>query len=318
MKSIRKFLSLLLILSLTAAALLSFSSCLEREQTDGAVVRVGVMAGPTGMGLAKLMNDESKKDRYEFTVYSDPSIGVADLSAANIDLLCLPTNTAANLYAKSGAEVLAINCLGSLYLVTDGTETISSLADLEGKTVYTSVPASTTGPILNYLLGLAGVHATIETVADHDTLVGRVASGAAHIAVLPEPKVTALTLQKDTVQVALNLSTEWSKLSESPLTMGCIVAREAFLKEHRESANAFLDDCKASIEYIGARENLDGAAEMIVSAGVLPKLPIAKKALNNLYGSIVYLDGNEMKSALEGFYDAIGQARPANGFYYGK
>lgn len=331
----KKLLALLLLLTLALASAFSLVSCVntdgkndETQNTvddktpatadDETVIRIGVMAGPTGMGMAALMQDETKAARYDFRVYSDPSIGVADLSAGKLDMLCLPTNTAANLYAKTGAKVLAINCLGSLYLVTGEGETVASLSDLEGKTVYTSVPGSTTGPILSHLLSLAGVHATIETVADHDSLVAKVAKGEASIAVLPEPKVTALTMQNSAVKVALNLSSEWENLSESPLTMGCIVVRDAFLGEHRAITERFVDDYKASIEYIGNKENHDAAAQMIVDAGVLPKLPIANKALTNLYGSIVYLDGAEMKAALEGFYDAIGQAKPADAFYFSK
>ena len=44
---------------------------------------------------------------------------------------------------------------------------------------------------------------------------------------------------------------------------------------------------------------------------------LANSALTNLYGSIVYIDGAEMKIALEGFYTAIGYALPADSFYYG-
>ena len=55
-----------------------------------------------------------------------------------------------------------------------------------------------------------------------------------------------------------------------------------------------------------------------IEAGILPKAAIAKKALNNLYGSIVYLDGAEMKSALVSFYTAIGMYLPNDEIYYEK
>ena len=72
------------------------------------------------------------------------------------------------------------------------------------------------------------------------------------------------------------------------------------------------------------KANLESAAQMIVDAGVLPKLPVAKKALANLEGSIAYLDGEAMKAALVSFYQvlltsmpaSIGGALPNDSFYY--
>ena len=82
---------------------------------------------------------------------------------------------------------------------------------------------------------------------------------------------------------------------------------------------------KDSINYISNPDNLDSAAQMIYDMGVLPKLQIAKKSLANLKGSIAYIDGEEMKAALNEFYNvlidsmpqSIGNKLPDNAFYYG-
>ena len=124
--------------------------------------RVGVMSGPTGMGLAKLMADGG--DAYAWEIYSAPTNATADLASGAIDLLCLPTNTAAALAVKQAdyITVLAVNCLGSLYLLTDADTRIETVADLEGKTIWASVPSSTTKPILETILQRSGVNATVE------------------------------------------------------------------------------------------------------------------------------------------------------------
>ena len=134
----------------------------------------------------------------------------------------------------------------------------------------------------------------------------------------PEPKATAAMKQNLAYSIDLNLSKEWDKVSNEPLTMGCIVVRNDFLKEHKSVVDKFLVEYKESINYVGSPDNHDVAAQLIVDAGILPQLPIAKSALTNLYGSIVYIDGNEMESALKGFYDAIDQVKlPGDDFYYG-
>ncbi len=306
-------------LILTFALILGiFTSC-NTGNSDDTVINIGVMSGPTGMGMAKLMNDESVETKYNFTVYSDPSIGTTDLISGTLDMLCLPTNAAAKLsLTNQDVSVLAVNCLGSLYLLTDNNNTVTSVKDLEGKTIYTSVPTSTTKPIVEYILKQNKVNATIEVVQDHDTLVAMLATGEAPIAVLPEPKVTAALLTNKAYSVDLNLSTEWSNISDSPLTMGCIVVRNEFAKEHKVLVKNFLEDYEASIEYINNKENIESASQMIVDAQVLPKLPVAKGALSNLYGSIVYQDGKKMKKSLVAFYNAIGHDLPDDTFYYEK
>ena len=319
----KKLTALLLALTL---CLLAFTACGKDDgdkNTDNTPVKIniGVMSGPTGMGMAKLINDNGQdSDKYGFTVYSSPDAGTTDLASGKLDMLCLPTNAAANISNKKAdyISVISINCLGSLYLVTDDTVEVKGIEDLAGKTIYTSVATSTTKPIIEYILKENDISAEIVVELDHDVLVAKLVSGEAPIAVLPEPKVSAALISNPTCSVDLNISEEWSKISETPLTMGCIVVRNDFLKANKSSVDAFLSEYKASIEYINDKNNTDSAAEMIVAAGVLPKLPVAKKALGNLYGSIVYQDGEAMKNSLVAFYNAIGCALPSDSFYYEK
>ena len=100
--------------------------------------------------------------------------------------------------------------------------------------------------------------------------------------------------------------------------MGCIIFKKDFVNKNEDAVDAFLSEYKSSIEYINDKNNNTDAASMIVSAGILPKEAIAKKALTNLYGSIVYIDGDEMKMALVGFYNVIGLDLPDDDFYYEK
>lgn len=323
MKSMKKLVSLLLTLSLLLTSLLtvaSLTSC-GTESEAATTLRVGVMTGPTGMGMAKLMQDSTEEELpYFFTVYGNPDAGLSDFAAGTIDMLCLPTNTAAALSVKQSdyLTVLALNCLGTLYVVTDGSVTVSSIQDLAGKTIHTSVANSTTKPILEFILSQNGITADIVVEKDHDTLVTSLAQGKAPIAVLPEPKVSQATLQNSDLTVALNLSQEWDKVSDSPLTMGCLVVKNDCLRQYPQAVNHFLTAYKASIEDVADPANADAAAQWIVSAGILPKLPIATRALANLRGSLVYQEGAEMRQSLTDFYRAIGQTQPDDSFFYEK
>jgi len=161
---------------------------------------------------------------------------------------------------------------------------------------------------------------TLVSEADHDKVAAKIAMGEIEIAVLPEPKATvAINTAKAAgynYSIKLNLSDEWSDVSENELAMGCIAVRGELVNTNEKALVEFLTEYKASIEYIGNEDNHASAAEMIVTAGILPKLPIAKSALNNLYGAIVYEDGQDMKATLVDFYDAISLTKPNDTFYY--
>lgn len=315
----KKIIALLLTIIVATCALVSCGT----DDGELSTIKIGVMNGPTGMGMAKLINDNgTESEKYVFASFSSPTDATASLANGELDMLCVPTNLAANL-AKANSEyisVAAVNCLGSLYVVSDGSVELNSLADLAGKTVYCGEPTSTTPSILNYLFGIYDIDVDLRIESTNEVVSAKMTAGEISIAVLPEPKATAAILSAKqssyTYSIALNISKEWSEKSDSPLTMGCIIVKNTFLTENKATVDAFLAEYKNSIEYIANPDNHDTAAQMIVDAGILPKLPVANSALTNLYGSIVYLEGAEMKNALEGFYTAIGYALPADSFYY--
>lgn len=317
----KKFFALIHVL---ATLLFTFVAC--GEPKDEAVkINIGVMSGPTGMGMAKLMNDNGvDSDKYAFSTFSSPTDATASLANGELDMLCVPTNLAANLANKQSdyVTVLSINCLGSLYLVSDGSLEIDSIDDLAGQTIYYGEATSTTGPILDYILAQNDVTATLVCEDTMDAVAAKMVNGEISLAVLPEPRASAAMISAKAANknysIALNLSDEWSNVSDSPLTMGCIIVRNDFLADNKSTVDAFLSEYKTSIEYVNNSENHEAAAQMIVDAGVLPKLPVAKSALTNLYGSIVYMDGDEMIEALEDFYVAIEISLPTDEFYYEK
>jgi NitT/TauT family transport system substrate-binding protein len=193
------------------------------------------------MGIAKMISDNGfDSDKYSFTVFGDPVSAQDAFIAGDLDAICFPTNNAAKLYAKTNGQlyVTAINCLGSLYVISSQNVTINNIQDLEGKTIYASVPNSTTGAIIEYILKENNINAEVsftldgEELTSHDLLATRIGEGKIDIAILPEPKATATILTNPALglSIDLNLSTEWERVSEStePLTMGCIIFNKKF------------------------------------------------------------------------------------------
>ena len=116
------------------------------------------------------------------------------------------------------------------------------------------------------------------------------------------------------LRIALDLTKEWDALENgSTLITGVLVVRTEFVKEHADQISTFLDEYKASAEY--ANSNVDDAATLIEKYDIV-KAAIAKKALP--YCNITFMEGEEMKAAMNGYlqtrYDqapaAIGGAMP--------
>lgn len=335
----KKTISLLLTIVIGTMLLFSLASC---TPADDYQLKIGYLNGPTGMGMAKLISDnggENGNDKYTFTATTAELVGAA-VSSGVFDIACMPTNAAATLYNKnSNIEILAINCLNSIYVITDKNTTISSFADLNGQTIYTC-KGGTPAPILNALLDAYDIDATVtnefngEIIAKPEdlTAVLTAKNGAPAIVVAPEPIITSANLALKSDQsndneysIDIDLGAVWKHKFNTDITMGCIVANKNVIENHKGLVNAFLAEYKASIEYIGASENIDTAAQLIKDAGIMAAVPAAKNALTNLNsgGYIAYLDGNDMKSALAKVYEAfgmqlIGGKLPDDDFYYEK
>lgn len=321
----KKILSLTLAIILVVVSLFAFASCAKK--TDD-TIRVTTLNGTTGFGMAPLMKENSlgnTNNKYEFSVQSDPAVVSAGLMNGSIDIAALPTNAAANVYNKTGGDVqiIAINTLGVLYVVTNGVE-INSISDLESKTIY--CPAQNPSFITKYIIEKNGLEGKVTidstTYAKADALREAVKAGNVDIAVLPEPMVTIAKSGNTNLKVSLDLTEEWNKVSDGKqLVQGCVVVRTEFANEYPGSVEAFLKEYRKSIEALN--DDPASAAASIKEFGVFANENVAKVAIPNC--NIAYMDGKDMKEAMEKFLEAmnevapasIGNSIPGDDFYYG-
>ena len=307
------------------------SSMPKTESTDTAIdINVAVLKGPTAIGMLKLMSD-NKNDytthNYNFSVYTDPTLVVPEVVKGNIDIAAVPTNVAANLYHKTnkGVSVIAVNTLGVLSIVTNG-ESVSSIADLKGKTIYATGKGATPEYALNYILeknGLeVGKDVTVEYKGEHSELATLVAAGEVKIAMLPQPFVTTVTTANEDVRIALDLSDEWKKIAEvedSELVMGCIIVRNEFLEKNKQAVNTFLNEYSHSTEY--ANEKYDKTGSLAAEFEIMDAA-VVTQAIPNC--NIVFMRDDKMKTNVSAYlktlFDAnpqsIGGALPDEDFYY--
>ncbi len=296
------------------------------DTSEGAM-RVGSLKGPTTMGLVNLMNEVESGDKsgYLFEMQSQPDVIMSKLVSGDLDVALIPANVAAIAYNKTdkGISVLDINTLGVLYCVT-GDDSIKSVKDLAGKTVITTGQGASPEYVLTYLLDKNEVtDCTMEFKSEATEIAAALQSDPQQIAILPQPFVTVATAQNDQLQVAFSLTDEWDAVApDSKLLTGVTVVRNDYLADHADEVAAFIEDHKASTA--AAADDFDGTAELVAKYGILPKAPVAKKALPQC--NIVAITGEEMQTALSGYLQvlfdqnpkAVGGTMPDEGFYYVK
>ena len=293
-----------LICALLACLLLLSMGCAgEKPQTT---LRIAALKGPTGMGLAYLMQEESSA--FSVELLDAPDVVTGKFINGEIDIAAVPVNLAAVLSNKTDgkAVMIAVNTLGVLYILENG-ETVHSMEDLAGKTLYATGQGSTPQYVLEYLLEQNGLkdQVTVEYIAEHATLAAMVASGEAPLAMLPEPNVSSVLLKNESARIALDLTSEWDAVSDAQLLQGCYIVQRSVLESEPEAVRAFLSAAAES----AARVNSEAEAPaLIAELGIVGSEAIAARAIPNC--NIVCLTGEQMQEAAEAMLSVLFAANP--------
>ncbi len=316
----------------SAAASSTASSPSPSASAEPVDVHVSAMKGPTAMGMVKMMDDadngEIKSNNYSFEILSNVDEIAPKVAQKEVDIAAVPANLGSVLYNNTdkGVVALAVNTLGVLYICETG-DSIHSVSDLAGRTIYAAGKGATPEYALNYILQKNGIadQVTIEWKSEHSECVAAMAQDPNAIALLPEPFVTAAKAQNSNIRAAIDLNDAWDdavkdEKNKRSLLTGIVIARKEFVEEHPEAVKDFLDRYKDSVAY--TNDNIDDAAALIEKYDII-KAAVAKNAIPNCH--IVDITGNKMKDALSGYlqvlYDqnpkAVGGSLPEDDFYYG-
>ncbi len=288
---------------------------------------IASMKGPTTMGMVKLMSDSEAGltvHNYVTTIYGTADEIVPLVVQGKVDIANVPANLAANIYHKTegGISVLDINTLGVLYVVETG-EAINSVADLKGKTIYSTGKGTTPEYVLNYILSSNGIDptkdVTVEFKSEATEVAAMLETATDAVAVLPQPYVTVASTKNASLRIALDLSAEWEAIDGTKQVTGVTIIRNEFLEANPEAVAQFLADYKASVEYVNA--NTDEAAALVGGYDIVAE-GVAKKALPLC--NIVCITGEDMKANLENYLTvlfnsnpkSVGGELPPETFYY--
>jgi len=286
------------------------------ENEQEAAVRIAAMSGPTAIGMVKLMQDTEDGNSaypYEFQIFGTADEVSTGLIQGTLDMAAVPCNLASVLYNKTEGQlqIAAINTLGVLYIVETG-ETIQSVEDLRGKTIYSTGQGTTPEYTLNYLLNSYGLNpdkdVTIEYKSEAAEVAAILTEAQDAVAMLPQPYVTVAMTQNEKLRIALSVTEEWEAVnSDSSVVTGVLVVRKEFAEQNPEQVAAFLEEYKTSADY--ANQDVEGCAELVEKYEIF-KAAIAKKAIP--YCNISFISGKEMEQKIMGYLTTLYNQNPAS------
>lgn len=326
----KRTLKKLILAGLCMVLVLGMLTACGKAEGQRVTVRVGGMKGPTSMGLVflkeKAENGEALEN-YEFTMVTAADELLSLIIKGELDIALVPANVASVLYNRTqgGITVIDINTLGVLYMVS-GDSSISTVADLKGKTIYLTGKGTTPDYVLHYILnanGLTDADVTLEYKSEATEVAALLAKKPDAMGLLPQPFVTSACMQNEALSVVMDMNEQWSLLQGeggSRMVTGVTVVRNGFLEENEAAVQNFLQEHKESTDSINA--DTEKGAELVVNAGIIAKAAIAQKAIGEC--NITYIDGEEMKQALSGYLQvlfeqdaaAVGGSLPEDDFYY--
>jgi len=300
----------------------------ETAKTEKIDISVAALKGPTSIGMVQIMENAKNGtalNNYEFTIAGTADEFTANLIKGDVQIAAIPCNLAANLYNKSGGKIkiIGINTLGVLYILQTG-DSIKTVQDLKGKTIYTTGKGTTPEFTLNYLLKSAGLDpekdVKIEYKSEATEVASMLATSPNAVAMLPQPYVTTVIMQNQNIKIALDVTEQWEKYAgkNSTVVTGVVAVNSDFADKNPEAVQQFIKEYKASVLYVNA--NVDSAAQLVEDFGIFSAI-VAKKAIP--YCNITFIDGSEMKTKVSAYLkvlfdqnaDSIGGVMPADGFY---
>lgn len=285
-------------------------------------VRIAALRGPTAVGVAGYLADggelSTRGRPVRVELLADPPTMVARLASGEVDVGMVPTNLAAQLYARGvPITIEAITLWGVLYVVGP-----ASLAGDEVAVAASQIAAfgrgATPDVALRHLLSEFAPEGelSIEYLTGQVELAQLVAAGERDVAILPEPFVTQVLEARPDLAVVFDLQSAWRARYGASYPQTAIVARTDISDDALAAALELIERGWSS-----AIADPEQADRDVVAAGVgFPPGAVAASLprLNARYAPIATVrDAVERYLAVlaEANPAAVGGAMPSDGLY---
>jgi NitT/TauT family transport system substrate-binding protein len=226
--------------------------------------------------------------KLETKVFNAGPSAMEALHASAIDLAFVGPTPAINAFARGGDLAIIANVAnGGSVLVARNDSGIAKVADLEGKRIAVPQLGNTQDAMLRHLLAQANIklkdqggNTTILPV-ENPNVQSLFTTGQLDAACVPEPWGARLETESGAL-VVLDWKPIWRD-GDYPVTV--LVARKAFLDQHREIVKSFVEALQTLTDRLSAKSEADVAAlnaELKVLTGKELKPEVISKALGRI------------------------------------
>lgn len=280
--------------------------------------KVAVLTGPSGIPCAKLM--ESQKE-FEYEVFPSAQNLLPKLIKGEVDIGFLPPNAAVKTYNATGKIVcLGISGTGNIYLISKSK--ISSLKDLEGKTIACAGMGATPQYISEYIFEKNGIKdVNLDFSTPNPQIAAMVANDKFEYAIVPEPFATLASTLDSSVKVKINIQDEYKKIEQKDFPMTLLVANADYAKKHKKEIKKFVTAYKKAQDW--TLKNPSSAGELAEKHNLLLKAKIVERSIPNSAYTWVSASSKDCKEQLDSLLKvflqfapvAIGSKLPDDNFY---
>ena len=301
----KKFLSLMLILCLTMS-LAAFADADEYR------VKVTAPSGAPALALATLAVDAPE----DYTFVAADTIAAA-FAGNEADFIIAPLNAGAKLYkaGKSTYKLAAMVCWGNLYIASQKAD--FKLEDINGETITLFGENTINASVALYVLEQTGIRpaevAYLAGAADTQALL---LSDAEAIVMTAEPALTAAKMKNEAITGYAVNDIYKAATGYDGFAQAALFVRAETLEAHPDTVKEYLNQVAASCEK--CTTDVNAVAEAAVALEILPKVPVALKAIPGC--AIRYVAAADAKEQIEITANIdlsqFGGAVPADDFYY--
>lgn len=299
------------IISVTLILVLLISGCQKApEQFEITVV---APYGTPVLSMVKMMTEQPEITDYVTVNYE--AIQAADVLSARLvngeaDIAIVPTNLAANLYSKGVEYRLAgVSGGGTFYMVSN--EAIGTWADLKGKTIATTGRGLTPDAVLRYILAENGLEAdvdvTIEYFAGASELAANYIAGEIDLAMIPQPVLTGVLMQRDDSAVVLDVQEAWAEITGyENYPQASVVISQTLIDQHPEVVDQFLAEFEAAVDWLNANPSEAGLYYEALDIGL--KAAVVEKAIPGC--NLEFQPVSDAKDALNAYLNVLYDFNP--------
>ncbi len=306
----------------------------EEEQTEtenegeAFEVKVAAPAGAPTLSMIRMFKEDpsfGERAEVEYESVQSPDLMASRILSGEVDIAIVPTNLAASLYQRGADFQLAASSVwGILYML--GNEEISDWEDLKGRDIHTLGRGLTPDIILRHVLSANGIDpdedVNLHYMGGATELAPAFISGQIELAVIPEPAVSKVLMNREDARVLYDLQEEWSKSTEGEdaYPQASLIIHKDLIENESAFVEAFLAEYESSIDWLF--EDRETAGEYSEELGIGMKKGAVVQGLDRM--NIDYQSASEARDAVETYFEVlleaspktVGGQAPDDGFYF--